>query len=108
MLCIKFDCLGADIESHITLGNRLDGVDGLGGYVVLDLHRDHIIDRQKERHSPLVRFMEQLICQFELIVLNQRLADFSSLRFLEGIGHSPADEQSIHFAHQIADDADLV
>ena len=52
--------------------------------------------------------MQQLVCECELVVFDERFAYFAPLCFLKGVGHSSTDEQRIHFAHQIANDADLV
>src|SRR5690348_11526331 len=46
--------LRTNIESHVAFGNWLRGVNGLCRNVVLDLHRDHVVDRQKKTDVSLL------------------------------------------------------
>ena len=45
---------------------------------------------------------KQLLGEFDFIGFDQGFADFLSLGLQEGVSHASADDQGVHFGHQIA------
>ena len=77
---------------------------GVGGEFV----GEDVIDGQQEADTVGLGFGESFFGGLDLVGFEQRLADFLTLGFEEGVGHAAADEQRIDLAEQVVDDFDFV
>ena len=92
----------------MSCGNRFAFADLLNAGIVRDFVGNYVIDRQQELHVVRLGVGESLRGEINLVGLEQRLADLVALRLEEGVGHAAANDQGVHLAHQVLDDADLV
>ena len=73
--------------------------------VVGHLVGNHRIDRQLDLPAGLG---QQAFGQFDLVALDEALADFLALGEEERVGHRAADQERVGFAEQLLDDIDFV
>src|SRR5437016_9980031 len=64
---VKLDRFGTDVQSHVAVWDRLIAVDRLRWNVVLDLHGDDVVDRERsEEHTSELQSLTNLVCRLLL------------------------------------------
>ena len=98
--------LRADVEAHPAVGRVVDVGDFRRGRI--RRFGEHVVDRQQQPEIALLRFLEQVAREIELVVFDQRFPDRQPLRLQKRVGHGAADEHRVGKLHQVLHDFDFV
>src|SRR5208282_812932 len=99
---------GADIERHHVRRNRLAGSDDFGQGASFDAVGNHMVRRQQELDVAVLCLLQKAPGELDPVFFDQTLAHRLALRPQEGVGHAPADDDSVDFAKQVLDDSNFV
>ena len=99
--------LGADVQAHLVVGDRVDLHDGRGR-VSRELGGDDDVDGQHQVDATLGGLGDVTLDGVDLVFLEQGLAHRVALCGQEGEDHAAADEEHVGLLQQVGDDAQLV
>ncbi len=104
-------CLGAELlwsrdrcPCPPAVGNCLPGTTWRR-IVVESLAVHNVIDGQQQPHALALRLGDLVPAELDAVRVHLRITDGAAHGVLEGIAHSAADDQRVHLAEQVADDA---
>src|SRR3989442_224577 len=104
----SLDGFGTNVERHHVVWNWLSGADNTHNRISVNLIGNDVINGQQKVQFASFRILQDLTRKVELILLYQGLAYGFIHCLKECVGHASADNEPIHFVHEILDDADLI